>query len=108
MEGAAEIWWIWILQGGKAAHQETSDDDGQRGDLVKPMEEKKPSLAKKRSFAQLDSAQKCAMNRWSEGREQARFVGMIDLNTQRNASWLSEEERAHGNKVEECLEVCVQ
>ena len=79
-----------MLQGGKAAHQERSDDDGQRGDLVKPMEEEKPSLVKKRSFAQLDSAQKCAMKRWSEGREQARFAGMIDLNTQRNASWLME------------------
>ena len=30
------------------------------------------------------------MKRWSEGREQARFARMIDLNTQRNASWLIE------------------
>ena len=33
-----------MLQGGKAAHQQTSDDDGQRGELVKPMEEEEPSL----------------------------------------------------------------
>ena len=79
-----------MLQGGKAAHQETSDDDGERGDLVKPMEEEEPSLVKKRSREQLDGAQKCAMKRWSEGREQARFAGMIDLNTQRNALWLME------------------
>ena len=76
-----------MLQGGKAAHQETSDDDGQRGDLVKPMEEEEPSLMKKRSHEQLDSAQKCAMKRWSEGREQARFAEMNGLSTQRNASW---------------------
>ena len=67
-----------------------SDDGGQRGDLVKPMEEEEPSLVKKRSRAQLDRAPKCAMKRWSEGREQARFAVMIDLNTQRNASWLIE------------------
>ena len=79
-----------MLQGGKAAHQETSDNDGQRGDLVKPMEEEEPSLVKKGSRARLDSAPKCAMKRWSEGRVQARFAGMIALNTQRNASWLME------------------
>ena len=70
-----------MLQGGKAAHQETSDDDGQRGDLVKPMEEEEPSLVKKGSRKQLDSAQKCAMKRWSEGREQARFAEMNGLST---------------------------
>ena len=79
-----------MLQGGKAAHQETSDDDGQRGDLVKPMEEEEPSLVKKRSREQLDGAQKCAMKRWSEGREQARFAEMNGLSTQRNVSWLIE------------------
>ena len=42
--------------------------------MVKPMEEEEPSLVKKRSREQLDSAQKCAMKRWSEGREQARFA----------------------------------
>ena len=48
-----------MLQGGKAAHQETSDDDDQRGDLVKPMEEEKPSLVCERSRARLDRAPKC-------------------------------------------------
>ena len=81
MEGAAEIWWIWMLQGGKAAHQETSDNDGQRGDLMKPKEEEEPSLLKKRSRVRLDNAPKCAMKRWSEGRVQARFAMMMDLNT---------------------------
>ena len=50
-----------MLQGGKAAHQETSDDDGQLGDLVKPKEEGEPSLMCERSRARLDSARKCAM-----------------------------------------------
>ena len=58
-----------MLQGGKAAHQETSDDDDQRGDLVKPMEEEEPSLVCERSRARLDNAPKCAMKRWSEGSE---------------------------------------
>ena len=70
-----------MLQGGKAAHQQMSDDDGPRGDLVKPKEEEEPSLVSDRSRARLDSALKCAMKRWSEGRVQARFARMIDLNT---------------------------
>ena len=40
-----------MLQGGKAAHQQMSDDDGQRGDLVKPMEEEKPALVRKTNRA---------------------------------------------------------
>ena len=79
-----------MLQGGKAAHQQMSDDDGQRGDLVKPKEEEELSLVCERSRARLESAPKCAMKRWSGGRVQARFEGMIDLNTQQNASWLME------------------
>ena len=69
-----------MLQGGKAAHQQMSDDDGQRGDLVKPKEEEEPSLVCERSRARLDSAPKCAMKRWSEGRDQARFAVRLDLN----------------------------
>ena len=48
-----------MLQGGKAAHQETSDDDGQRGELVKPMEEEEPSLVCERSRARLNRAKVC-------------------------------------------------
>ena len=55
---------------------------------MKPKEEEELSLVCERSRARLDSAPKCAMKRWSEGRVQARFARMIDLNTQRNASWL--------------------
>ena len=33
-----------MLQGGKAAHQQTSDDDGQRGELVKSKEEEEHGL----------------------------------------------------------------
>jgi hypothetical protein len=43
------------------------------------MEEEEPSLVKKRSRVRLDSAPKCAMKRWSKGREQARFAGMVAL-----------------------------
>ena len=59
-----------------------SDDDGQQGDLMKPKEEQEPSLVCERSRARLDNTPKRAMKRWSEGREQARFAWMIDLNTQ--------------------------
>ena len=62
-----EIWWLWMLQEGKAAHQQTSDDDGQRGELVKPMEEEEPSLVRKISRAQLDNVLMCAKKRWSGG-----------------------------------------
>ena len=54
-----EIWWLWMLQGGKAAQKQTSDDDGQRGELVKPMEEEEPSLVRKISRARLGSTLKC-------------------------------------------------
>ena len=67
-----------------------SDDDGRRGKLLKPKEEGELSLVCERSRARLESAPKCAMKRWSGGRVQARFEGMIDLNTQRNALWLME------------------
>ena len=56
-----------MLQGGKAAHQQTIDDDVQRGELVKPIEEEEPSLVRKTSRARLDSALMCAKKRWSGG-----------------------------------------
>ena len=59
-------WCLWMLQGGKAAHQQTSDDDGQRGELVKAMEEEEPSLVRKTSRARLDSALMCARKQWSQ------------------------------------------
>ena len=61
-----------MLQGGKTAHQQTSDDDGQRGELVEPMEGEEPSLVRKRSCTQLNSVLVCAMKRWSEGRGTSR------------------------------------
>ena len=64
-----------MLQGGKAAHQPIiTDDDGQRGELVKPMEEEEPSLVGKTSRTRLDSALMCAMKRWSEVRGTRRYL----------------------------------
>ena len=56
---------------------------------MKPKEEEEPSLVRERSRARLDGALKCAMKRWSEGKEQARFAMKKDWNTQKNASWLN-------------------
>ena len=56
-----------MLQRGKAAHQQTSDDDGQRGELVKPMEEDKPSLVRETSRVRLDRMLMCVKKRWSGG-----------------------------------------
>ena len=75
-----------MLQGGKAAHQQMSDDDGQRGDLVKPMEEEELSLVKKRSRARLDSVLKCAMNQWSEGSETKRKLDTFSWLAKRKAN----------------------
>ena len=74
-----------MLQGGKAAHQQTIDDGGQRGDLVKHMEEEEPSIIRKTSRARLDSALKCAMKRWSEGNGTKRKVDMISWLAKRKA-----------------------
>ena len=82
-----------MLQGGKAAHQQTSEDDGQRDELVKPMEEEKPSLVRETSRARLDSALKCAMKRWSEGSETKRKLD--------TCSWLAK------RKAIAMLQLCV-
>ena len=75
-----------MLQGGKAAHQQTSDDDGQRGELVKPMEEEEPYLVRKRSRARLDNMLKCAMNQWSEGSETKRKLDTFSWLAKRKAN----------------------
>ena len=75
-----------MLQGGKAAHQQMSDDDGQRGDLVKHMEEEEPYLVRERSCAGLDSVLKCAMNQWSEGSETKRKLDTFSWLAKRKAN----------------------